>query len=192
MVKGQFHLYFAVPKDKAYEIKEGVCLIFPTLLALFPVSARVRFELKLFCCQSRCKSVTILQYVSLFHLILCRDECFACSSKHTEVVHELVPHSNVISKRHTQHIGHSVWPVRKYDSVSSSYNISLYWVLLTPFQGCVPLEGWLSNLAYALTLQWPGEKGEPSLSTPLLESLFSWIQHRQTGIRPKNATLAAT
>ena len=125
-------------------------------------------------------------------MILCRDECFACSSKHTEVVHELVPHSNVISKRHTQHIGHSVWPVRKYDSMSSSYNISLYWVLLTPFQGCVPLEGWLSNLAYALTLQWPGEKGEPSLSTPLLESLFSWIQHRQTGIRPKNATLAAT
>ena len=68
MVKGQFHFYFAVLKDKAYEVKEGGCLIFPTLLALFPISARVRFEPKLFCCQSRCKTVAILQYVSLFHL----------------------------------------------------------------------------------------------------------------------------
>lgn len=49
-----------------------------------------------------------------------------------------------------------------------------------------------SRPVYAVNVQWPGEKEElSSLSTPILECLFSWAQHGQIGRLPRNTTLAA-
>lgn len=79
-------------------------------------------------------------------------------------------------------------------------SISLSWVLPTPFQGCAPLEGWLSGPIRSMLWMYSDlhqvtpslEKEElSSLSTPILECLFSWAQHGQIGMLPRNTTLAA-